>query len=121
MAKGIGGSTGSGGSKGIGGSVGSGYSKGISGDTGGSNNSSGNQNSGGDCFVATAAFGTPWEPEIQILRNWRDSHLRYSSLGRAFIGFYYNKGPVAARFIRRHPAFKKPVRSVIRLIIRAFK
>lgn len=121
MSKGIGGETrpeskGIGGetrpeSKGIGGSVESGsYSSG-----------GGSSSSGGNCFVATAAYGTPWQPEIQVLRNFRDEKLSYSAAGRKFIKFYYEAGPRAASFINQNPGFKKPVRLIIRAIIHLIK
>lgn len=115
-------------SKVIGGSTGSGRSKVIPGGTGNSNTSSNDQqnqnsnNSGcADCFVATAAFGTPLQYEIQVLRDWRDNTLRYTGVGRKFIATYYKFGPVVANFIRKYPVFKAPVRGVVKTIIRFMK
>lgn len=115
-------------SKVIGGNTGNGRSKVISGGTGngGSNSnqqeyrSSKNSNNS-DCFVATAAFGTPLQHEIQVLRDWRDNTLRYTSTGRKFIATYYKFGPIVANFIRSYPAFKAPVRGVVKAIIRFMK
>ncbi|MFH7830686.1 CFI-box-CTERM domain-containing protein [Bacillus luti] len=137
MSKGIGGSTGTGRTKGIGGNVGS-QSKGIGGNVGShskgiggntrnsnpappSNQPSNNNHNNSDCFVATAAFGTPWEQEIQVLRNWRDNSLRYSTSGRAFIKFYYKRGPIVASLIRKYPILRAPVRVVIRSIVKFMK
>lgn len=84
-----------------------------------SNNSNSSNNS--DCFVATAAFGTPLQHEIQVLRDWRDQSLRYTSSGRKFIKGYYKFGPIVASFINKYPVFKAPVRYVVKCIIRLIK
>lgn len=91
-------------SKGIGGKVGNGPSR--------SSNSS-----SGDCFVATAAFGTPLAKEIQVLRWYRDNKLRKSVTGRKFISFYYKYGPHVARSIRKYPLFKRMIRGLIKCSI----
>lgn len=53
---------------------------------------------GGGCFIATAAFGTPWEKHVRILRSFRDRCLLTTSAGRTFVKFYYEfSPPVAAR------------------------
>lgn len=66
------------------------------------------------CFVATAAFGTPWALEIQVLRNWRDYVLRKKLLGRAFIKFYYIVGPYAAKVVKRSEFLRAITRKYIR-------
>ena len=43
-----------------------------------------------ECFVATATFGTPYEPEVIRYRNFRDKYLVKYFLGRIFIRVYYN-------------------------------
>ena len=48
---------------------------------------------GGFCFVATAAYGSPIHPHVQLLRGFRDTYLLTSELGRAFVRFYYSHGP----------------------------
>ena len=51
---------------------------------------------GGGCFIATAAFGSPMEKHVQILRDFRDRILLNSSAGKAFVQFYYRTSPAIA-------------------------
>jgi uncharacterized repeat protein (TIGR01451 family)/fimbrial isopeptide formation D2 family protein/uncharacterized repeat protein (TIGR02543 family) len=67
--------------------------------------------SGGGCFIATAAYGTPMAKEIQILREFRDKYLLTNPVGRAFVDFYYKTSPPIAKFITEHPILKPIVRA----------
>lgn len=52
------------------------------------------------CFVATACYGeTAWQ--TQVLRQWRDEELLKGPAGRAFVRWYYRRGPALARFVVR--------------------
>ena len=51
---------------------------------------------GGGCFIATAAFGTPMEKHVSILREFRDRILLTTSAGKAFVKFYYEVSPPIA-------------------------
>ena len=51
---------------------------------------------GGGCFIATAAFGTPMEKHVSILREFRDRVLLTTSAGKAFVKFYYEVSPPIA-------------------------
>ena len=64
----------------------------------------------GDCFIATAVYGTPLAKEIQVLRDFRDNELRHHFFGRWFIHAYETYGPFAAEWLRRHKQYKAPVR-----------
>lgn len=55
---------------------------------------------GGGCFIATAAFGTPFAEEINVLRIWRDDWLLKNRLGVIFVRFYYKISPPIANRIR---------------------
>ncbi|MCM8806151.1 MAG: hypothetical protein NC825_05435 [Candidatus Omnitrophica bacterium] len=57
---------------------------------------------GGNCFIATAAFGTPLAKQVQILRDFRDKFLINNKYGKMFVTWYYKNGPVFAKFILRH-------------------
>jgi hypothetical protein len=66
--------------------------------------------SGGGCFIATAAYGTPMAEEIEILREFRDEYLLTSAQGQALVNLYYRVSPPIAEFINEHPSLKPIVR-----------
>lgn len=68
---------------------------------------------GGGCFIATAAWGSPLEPHVQALRDFRDRVLAQSAPGRAFIRFYYRQSPPIAAVIARHPSLRFATRVVL--------
>ncbi len=70
-------------------------------------------NSGGGCFVATAAYGSYSAPEVVVLRSFRDACLMTSAPGRLFVKWYYTYGPYAAALLNNHPAFKPAVRAAL--------
>lgn len=55
----------------------------------------------GVCFVATAVYGSPLAPEVEIFRQFRDETLLKSKIGEAFVEFYYLFSPPIAGFIAR--------------------
>jgi len=57
---------------------------------------------GGGCFIATAAFGSPLERPVQILRDFRDRYLLQFSAGKAFVEFYYTVSPPVAKVIAQN-------------------
>jgi hypothetical protein len=67
------------------------------------------------CFIATATFESPWAPEVQVLRQFRDQILQQSGLGRSFISAYYRISPQIAVFLNKYPVFKGPMRLILRL------
>ena len=52
-----------------------------------------------NCFVATAAYGSPMASEVNTFRAFRDRFLVPTWLGKKFVRFYYNYGPILARAI----------------------
>ncbi|MBA7623253.1 hypothetical protein ES703_30647 [subsurface metagenome] len=63
------------------------------------------------CFIATAAYGSPLHPHIDVLRDFRDKYLMPSKLGRLLVECYYRYSPSVADFIAKHKALKVVVRA----------
>lgn len=64
------------------------------------------------CFIATAVYGTPLAPEIDILRDFRDEFLLKNEAGEKFVDFYYQNSPPIANFISEHSTIKEALREV---------
>ena len=64
----------------------------------------------GPCFIATAAYGSPLHPHLDILRDFRDAYLMPSKLGRTLVNLYYKYSPFVADFIAKHKVLKIVVR-----------
>lgn len=62
------------------------------------------------CFIATAAYGSPTEPEIDTLRRFRDNVLSESRATKWLIPTYYTLSPPVARWISQNEARRRYVR-----------
>jgi uncharacterized repeat protein (TIGR01451 family) len=69
------------------------------------------------CFIATAAYGSPLEPHVQALRDFRDKQLQQFALGRAFIAFYYRHSPPIAEVIAGHESLRFLVRVILTPVV----
>jgi hypothetical protein len=69
---------------------------------------------GGGCLIATAAYGSEMAPQVQFLREIRDSKVMSTAAGTSFMtGFnqlYYLFSPTVADLERENPAFKEMVK-----------
>ena len=67
-------------------------------------------NQGGGCLIATAAYGSEMAPQIQLLREIRDNQLMSTDMGASFMTgfnqFYYSFSPTIADMERDNPVFK---------------
>lgn len=66
--------------------------------------------SGGGCFIATAAYGSYAEPHVLTLREFRDNVLYTTALGRLFVRCYYKTSPPIADLIASREYAKRLVR-----------
>jgi hypothetical protein len=76
---------------------------------------------GSGCFVATAAYGSPLEPHVMALRDFRDRYLQRTRLGQAFIRFYYRHSPAAAAIIARHEWLRIGTRTLLAPVVLAIE
>jgi hypothetical protein len=68
---------------------------------------------GGGCFIATAAFGSYFDPYVTILRNFRDGFLLTNRAGQAFVEWYYRVSPPLADYISGSETLKAGVRMML--------
>jgi len=69
---------------------------------------------GGGCLIATATFGSEMAPQVQLLREIRDSTVLQTESGTNFMDgfnyFYYSFSPIIADYERENPVFKEVVK-----------
>jgi hypothetical protein len=65
----------------------------------------------GECFIATAAYGSATDEHVDVLRGFRDGFLSDDSVGATFVSAYYRTSPPVAGFIDEHPALKPIVKA----------
>ena len=69
------------------------------------------------CFIATAAYDSPPDPHVKILRKFRDTYLLTNTLGRGFVRIYYSYSPAVADYISKHDTIKAITRFTLLPII----
>ena len=65
------------------------------------------------CFIATAVYGSPYAPEVELLKEFRDNWLLKYSLGKVFVKLYYLFSPKIARTISSNKNLKEITKRVI--------
>jgi len=72
-----------------------------------------------DCFIATAAYGTPLAEELDVLRNFRDTVLLRNEFGSWLVSQYYRFSPRAGSAISKHEVSRIFIReAIIKPIVR---
>jgi uncharacterized protein YkwD len=77
------------------------------------------EDSGGGCFVATAAYGDRLHPDVVDLRRFRDEVLVDHAAGRTFIRIYRVIGPPLARLVEPHRPSGRAARALFAPLARA--
>jgi len=72
---------------------------------------------GGGCFIATAAYGSEMEPDVALLRRFRDEVLLESTAGQGFVRLYYRYSPPVADVIRDSETLKAVTRAVLKPLV----
>jgi uncharacterized protein (TIGR03437 family) len=70
-------------------------------------------NSDQSCAIATAAFGSPLEPAVVLLRTFRDTQLVHWPGGAAFVQIYYLYSPQVARTIASQKILRLSARVIL--------
>lgn len=69
------------------------------------------------CFIATAAYGSELEPQVQFIRDFRDRTVAPTVIGSSFLSifnpFYYSFSPQVASLISMH----QPVRELVKYLL----
>lgn len=79
------------------------------------------QGGGSGCFIATAAYGSYFEPHVKVLRDFRDSILLTNKLGQVFVNFYYSTSPPIADYIAKHESLKAMTRWALTPLVYGIK
>jgi hypothetical protein len=65
------------------------------------------------CFIATAAWGSPMQSDVALLRRFRDGVLLRSPLGQLFTALYYTHSPPLADALARSDRLRSLARSAL--------
>jgi hypothetical protein len=77
--------------------------------------------SGSSCYIATMAYGAYDHPQVIILRNFRDSILKKSALGRLFIKIYYKYAPCLVEILKDHRVINILIRKTLDQFIKLIR
>lgn len=67
----------------------------------------------GQCFIATAVYGSSEAEDLDVLRLFRDQFLEPNILGKALVETYYSTSPPIADSLRQNEGLKIAVRTFL--------
>jgi hypothetical protein len=75
----------------------------------------------GQCFIATAVYGSPTHPNVTALKKFRNNHLSTNFIGRYFVRWYYKISPPVAEHLKHSPLQASAVRFALTPIVYTIK
>lgn len=66
-----------------------------------------------NCFISTAAFGSPFHAKVAKFREFRDKVLSKTTWGQNFIQFYYKNSPPLANYIAQNETLRAATRILL--------
>lgn len=69
------------------------------------------------CFIATAAYGTPWESNVVKLRRFREKYLLTNPIGKHLVATYYKYSPPIAEYIQSRAWARFAVRQLLTPVV----
>jgi len=79
------------------------------------------KNQYGGCYIATAVYGSYFDPKVMTLRLFRDKYLSKYAIGRKFIDFYYKYSPCLAIKLEEAKYINRIVRKLLDLFVFVIK
>jgi hypothetical protein len=76
---------------------------------------------GGGCFIATAAYGSYMQPEVKLLRRFRDRRLLTNRPGQWLVQQYYRYSPPMAAIIADQEGLRAVTRAVLTPLVYSIK
>jgi len=73
------------------------------------------------CFIATAAYGSPFMAEVEALRDFRDERLIPNPVGRFLTDVYYAVSPPVAEMVARSRRLRAVVRRLLNPLVQHFQ
>ena len=75
----------------------------------------------GNCYIATAVYGSYEAPEVRVLRGFRDRVLAANAIGRLAIRGYYATSPAVVRAVGHRSWFTAIVRPILDRVVARIK
>ena len=66
-----------------------------------------------NCFISTAAFGSPLNSKVKVFKEFRDEVLNQFSIGKKFVRFYYKNSPPIAKAIQENEFLRLATRAIL--------